>query len=222
MDQQTPKPDPPPGTPTAPAAPVEPAAAPAATSSAAAVAASANSQPESDSAKAKFESRRTLGIALMAGAFPAIFAIAGAAWALIDKRLSNNLVWFGILTTITLLMVSIYCGGRGVSALSDSSPGKPRWFNRQALWGLAGLICAVLAFGMWLAMPSKSSSEIEALRKQLSEMTERLAVAEELQKRTESDVAALRAEVAKNAQRAQHTPQNQQSQQTKQTKRRHP
>jgi hypothetical protein len=130
----------------------------------------------------------------MAGAFPAIFAIAGAAWALIDKRFSNNLVWFGILTTIALLMVSIYCGGRGISALSDSSPGKPRWFNRQAFGGLAGLICAVLVFGMWLA------------------------VAEDGQKRTESEVVALRAEVAKNAQQAQ---QNQRSQDTKQTKRRH-
>ena len=217
MDQQMQKPDPPPG---APAAPLEPAAVPAVASSPA-VAASANSQPASDLAKAKLEGRRALGIALIAGAFPSIFAIAGAAWALIDKRLSNNLIWLGILGAIVLLLASIYCGARGISALSDSSKGKPGWFNRQALWGLAGLLCAVLAFGMWLAMPSKSSSEIEALRKQFSEMTGRLAVAEELQKRTESDVVALRAEVAKNAQQAQHA-QNRQLRQPKQTKPRHP
>lgn len=216
MDQQTPKPDPPQG---APAAPVGPAT-PSTVVSSPAAAAGVNSQPTPD-AKAKLESRRALGIALMAGAFPAIFAIAGAAWALIDKRLSNNLIWLGILAAITLLLASIYCGGRGISALSDSSPGKPRWFSRQALWGLAGLICAVLAFGMWLAMPSKSSSEIEALKKQLSEMTGQLAVAVERQKRTEDDVAALRAEVARNTQQAQHA-QNHHSQQTTQTNRRHP
>jgi len=218
MDQQMPKPDPPLG---APASPLEPAAVPIVASSPA-VAASANSQPASDLAKAKLEGRRAVGIALIAGAFPSIFAIAGAAWALIDKRLSNNLIWLGIFGAIVLLLASIYCGGRGISALSDSSKGKPSWFNRQALSGLAGLLCAVLVFGIWIvAMPSKSSSEIEALRKQFGEMTGRLAVAEELQKRTESDVVALRAEVAKNAQQAQHA-QNQQLRQPKLTKPRHP
>jgi hypothetical protein len=151
----------------------------------------------------------------MAGAFPAIAAISGAIWSLIDKRQSTNLIWIGLIAAVALLFVSIYCGGRGIGALNDSSASKPKWFNRQSLSGLAGMVCAVLSVGLWLAMPSKPSSEMEALKKELGALRERLAVTEELQRREESEIVALRAEMAKSSQHPQR------GQQTGQTKGRH-
>jgi len=172
--------------------------------------------PTADAAKAKLESRRALAIALMAGAFPAIAAIGGAIWSLIDKRQSTNLIWVGLLASVSLLFVSIYCGGRGIAVLNDSAGSKPRWFNRQSLYGLAGMICAVLSLGMWLAMPPKPSSEMESLKRELGSLRERLAVTEELQRREESEIAALRAEIAKSSQ------QSQRARQAQPTMRRHP
>ena len=205
MDQQTPPPIPDTQQTNSPAKPV-PSVEPPAGSPVAI-------QPNADAAKARLENRRALAIALMAGAFPAITAIGGAVWSLADKRPSNNFIWIGLVAAVALLFMSIYCGGRGIASLHDASSTKPKWFNRQALYGLAGMICAVLSLGMWLRVPSKPSSEMEALTKELDALRERIATTE---KRQENDIAAIRAEIAKTSQHVQ------QSNQTKQSVRSHP
>jgi len=153
--------------------------------------------------KSRKDDRKTLGSGLIAIASTSMLAIGSAVLSLADKRVEREVIWIGLFIAIVLLVASIYCGGRGIAALNTPAASKPKWFNRQSVFLLWGYVLAIVTFGIWLTSPSKINSDVESLRKQLSEAKERLAASEANQRRNQQDIVVLRVEVDKLAQKIQ-------------------